>query len=316
MPKLAPSMLCGMSDIGPRPVFTGLSAFPLTPVVADRIDLDAYARIVAHLRDAVVDSITALGSTGLYAYFTREERSAVIRTTVQHAGDIPVIAGVGALRARDVRQHIEDAQEAGVAGVLLAPVSYHPLTRDEVYALYGDATRDLSVPLVVYDNPTVTRFTFDDDLYAAIAALPGVASIKIPGVPAGADAAAHRVAEVRARIPTHVTIGVSGDAHAARGMQAGCDAWYSVIAGTVPQTARTISDPAGRGDHDAAERASDRLSPLWELFAAHGGSLRVVAALAELCGLTTAPTLPRPLLGLDPVARAEVAQVAEALGLV
>ena len=297
-------------------MFTGLSAFPLTPVVDDRIDLEACARIVAHLRDAGADSITALGSTGLYAYFTREERSAVIRTTVQHAGEVPVIAGVGALSTRDVRQHIDDAQQAGAAGVLLAPMSYHPLTRDEVYALYEDAARDLSVPLAVYDNPTVTGVTFDDDLYAAIAALPGVASIKIPGVPTGADAAVRRVAEIRARIPAHVTIGVSGDAHAARGLQAGCDAWYSVIAGTVPQTARTICDPAQQGDHDAAERASDRLSPLWDLFAAHGGSLRVVAALAELRGLTTAPTLPRPLLGLDPVARAEVAQVAEALGLV
>lgn len=309
-------MLCGMSEIGPRPVLTGLSAFPLTPVVADRIDLDTYARIVAHLRDAEADSITALGSTGLYAYFTREERSAVIRATVQHAGDTPVIAGVGALRTRDVRRCIDDAQEAGVAGVLLAPMSYHPLTRDEVYALYEDVTRDLSVPLAVYDNPTVTRFTFDDDLYAAIAALPGVASIKIPGVPSGPEAAARRVEEIRARIPDHVTIGVSGDAHAARGLIAGCDAWYSVIAGTVPQAARTIFDPAQRGDHDAAQRASDRLSPLWGLFAAHGGSLRVVAALAELRGLTTAPTLPKPLLGLDPVARAEVARVAEALDLV
>src|SRR5699024_6865038 len=143
--------------------------------------------------------------TGLYAYFTREERSAVIRTTVQHAGEVPVIAGVGALSTRDVRQHIDDAQQAGAAGVLLAPMSYHPLTRDEVYALYEDAARDLSVPLAVYDNPTVTGVTFDDDLYAAIAALPGVASIKIPGVPTGADAAVRRVAEIRARIPAHVT---------------------------------------------------------------------------------------------------------------
>jgi 4-hydroxy-tetrahydrodipicolinate synthase len=297
-------------------MFTGLSAFPLTPVTDDRADLAACARITAHVRDAGVDSITVLGSTGLYAYVSREERRDVTRTAVRHAGDTPVIAGVGALRTRDVRWHVEDAQEAGAAGVLLAPMSYHPLTRDEVYALYEDVTRDLSVPLAVYDNPTVTRFTFDDDLYAAIAALPGVASIKIPGVPAGAEAAARRVEEIRARIPGHVTIGVSGDAHAARGLIAGCDAWYSVIAGTVPQAARTISDPAGRGDHEAAQRASGRLSPLWDLFAAHGGSLRVVAALAELRRLTTAPTLPRPLLGLDPVARAQVAQVAEALDLV
>ena len=296
-------------------MFTGLSAFPPTPVVDDRVDLDSYARLIAHVSEAGVDSITALGSAGLYPYFTREERRAVARTAVQHAGDTPVIVGVGALRTRDVRQHVADAQEAGAAGVLLAPMSYHPLTRDDVYALFEDVAGDLSVPLAVYDNPTVTRFTFDDDLYAAVAALPGVGSIKIPGVPAGAEEAAARVNQIRARIPGHVTVGVSGDAHAARGLLASCDAWYSVIGGTIPQTARTVSDPARKGDHEAALAASQRLSPLWDLFAAHGGSLRVVAALAESLGLATAPVLPRPLLPLDPAARAEVDRVADALSL-
>ncbi|MEU5924377.1 hypothetical protein ABZ817_12070 [Streptomyces antimycoticus] len=70
-----------------------------------------------------------------------------------------MIVGIGALRTRHVLEAAEDAQSAGAAGVLLAPVSYQPLTDDEVFGLFEDVTAGLSVPLVVYDNPRTTRFT-------------------------------------------------------------------------------------------------------------------------------------------------------------
>ncbi|MBP6684835.1 MAG: dihydrodipicolinate synthase family protein, partial [Leucobacter sp.] len=57
--------------------FTGLSAFPLTPVTDDGIDEGSYTGIIERIAAAGVDSICALGSTGAYAYLTRAERSRV-----------------------------------------------------------------------------------------------------------------------------------------------------------------------------------------------------------------------------------------------
>lgn len=113
-------------------MFTGLSAFPLTPLVDDRVDEVAFAGLVDRLVSAGVDSITALGSTGSYAYLSREERALVTRIAVDHARLVPVIVGIGALRTSHVLEHLEDAQTAGAAGVLLAPMSYQPLTEDDV----------------------------------------------------------------------------------------------------------------------------------------------------------------------------------------
>lgn len=48
-------------------LFTGLSAFPLTPLTDDAVDQRAFAGLVRRLAAARVDSITALGSTGSYA---------------------------------------------------------------------------------------------------------------------------------------------------------------------------------------------------------------------------------------------------------
>ncbi len=225
-----------------------------------------------------------------------------------------MVAGVGALATRDVLRHAEDAQRAGVAGVLLAPMSYQPLMHDDVLGLYRDVTAELSVPLVVYDNPGTTHFTFTDELYAQVAGLPRVASIKIPGVPADGAAAARRIQTLRKLLPAHVTVGVSGDAFAATGLNADCDAWYSVVGGTLPEPALRITRAARAGDAAAAAELSAQLQPLWDLFARHG-SLRVVADIAEQLGLAGHPCLPMPILGLRDEDRARVRHVIEQLDL-
>jgi 4-hydroxy-tetrahydrodipicolinate synthase len=291
-----------------------LSAFPLTPLAGDAVDETAFAGLVQRLAAARVDSITALGSTGSYAYLSAEERGRVARLAVEHAGDIPVFVGIGALRTSQVLTHLEHAQQAGASAVLLAPVSYQPLTDDDVVGLFDTVTAHSSVPVIVYDNPGTTHFTFSAELYGRIAELPGIASIKIPGVPTDPQAARARVSAIRAVVPEHVRIGVSGDAAAATGLVAGCDAWYSVLAGTLPAPALRITRAAREGRAAEAAAESERLAPLWRLFAEHG-SLRVVAAIAEQEGLVPGACLPLPLRGLDGRQRARLAGVLGDLGL-
>lgn len=278
-------------------MFSGLSAFPLTPLNESGIDEAAFARLVERLADAGVDSIAALGSTGSYAYLTQAERMRVAQLAVEHAGDVPVMIGIGALRTRDVLKLAEDAQKAGASAVLLAPVSYQKLTEEEVFGLYEAVTRTLSVPLCVYDNPATTQFVFSDELHGRIAQLPLVHSFKIPPVPADPSAARARVERLRALIPPHVTIGVSGDWAGAAGLNAGCDVWYSVIGGLFPKTALAIARAALAGDVQVATQLSERLEPLWALFRQHG-SLRVIATAAELRELVGSPSLPLPIKAL------------------
>lgn len=293
--------------------FTGLSAFALTPLLDDRLDEAAYITIIEKLRAAGVDSIGALGSTGCYPYFSRSERASVLRLATEYSGAVPVIAGIGALRQRDVLWLAEDAQKAGVSAVLLAPVSYHPLTEDEVFDLFAAVTRELSVPLCIYNNPSATHFTFSDELLARIAQLPNIGSIKIP--PLAAELAPERINALRAHIPAEIRLGISGDATAVEALNAGCSVWYSVFGGLFPQAALAISRAAMAGDVAQARQHTAALQPLWDLFKRYGGSLRVIATAAELLGVVKAPCLPAPLQTLQGDARREIAQVIEQLRL-
>jgi 4-hydroxy-tetrahydrodipicolinate synthase len=296
-------------------VFTGLSAFPLTPLANDELDEPAFVALIQRLVRAGVDSITALGSTGSYAYLTEDERSRVAALAVEYADTTPVFVGIGALRTAQVLRNAANAESVGASALLLAPMTYQPLTENDVFELFRTVTEHTTLPVIVYDNPGTTHFTFTTELYARIAALPGIASIKIPGVPLDPTGARARVDEIRAVIPAHVTIGVSGDAYAAAGLAAGCDAWYSVIGGTLPTPAMRITRAVQNGRVDVASDESRRLQPLWDLFAEFGGSNRVIAAAAEELGLASPGSLPLPIQGLTDEQRTRVVAVIDELGL-
>jgi 4-hydroxy-tetrahydrodipicolinate synthase len=296
-------------------MFSGLSAFPITPMNENGINEAEYAALVQRLAAAGVDAIGALGSTGAYAYLSREERARAARLAVEHAGSVPVMVAIGALRTRDVLALADDAQRAGVSALLLAPVSYHSLNADEVYQLFATVARHVSLPVCVYDNPGTSRFEFSDALHGRIAQLPNIRSIKIPGVPADPAAAAERVARLRALVPAGVSIGVSGDKYGATGLGARCEVWYSVIGGLFPQTTLAITRAAQAGNAQEAARLSARLKPLWELFGKYNGSLRVIAAAAGLMGLAQQPCLPLPLQAIDGADRDYLASLIDTLEL-
>jgi 4-hydroxy-tetrahydrodipicolinate synthase len=295
-------------------MFTGVSAFPLTPMNESSIDESAFSKLLSNLVINKVDSIGVLGSTGSYAYLSVPERKRIAEIAIEHAQEIPIIVGIGALRTRDVLTLAEHAQSAGADAVLLAPVSYQKLTDNEVFGLYETVTRSLSIPLCVYDNPSTTHFEFNHELHARIAQLPHVGSIKLPPLPTDPQIAKVKVEQLRSLIPSHVTIGISGDVYALNGLQAGCDAWYSVIAGLFPLAAQEILGAFKTQGVDEATRLNKRLEPLWAMFKQYG-SLRVLATAAALLGFVAEPCLPLPIEALDSESRTKLGRILKEIEL-
>lgn len=288
-------------------MFTGLSAFPLTPVTTSGVDEKGFSHILSRLTEAQVDSMGILGSTGSYAYLTREQRKRIAILATQHAGEIPVMVCVGAVSTEAILHLSDDAQAAGANALLLPAVCYQPLRDEEVFALFETVTRHASVPVCIYDNPGTTHFTFTDELHGRLSSLEGVRSVKLPGVPDSPTAARERVEGLRQYLRPDVTIGISGDAYAGLGLNAGCEVWYSVSGGLFPVMAKQITDAAAANDHERVTALTTRLEPLWALFRKHGGSIRVIAAAAGVLGLTDTDCLPRPL---QPLSAGDIADIA------
>ncbi len=288
-------------------LFTGLSAFPLTPADHDGIvDTAAIGVLVERLVAADVDSIGLLGSTGIYAYLDRIQRGRAVAAAVEAAaGRVPLIVGIGALRTSWAVELTCDAERAGASGVLLAPMSYVALTDSEVETHYRAVAGSTALPLCIYNNPGTTNFSFSDALICEIAAIPGIAAVKMP-LPADGDYAGE-LPRLRASTPETFAIGYSGDWGAAPSLLAGGDAWYSVVAGLLPEPSLQLTRAAQNGDADEVAGIDAKFAPLWALFKMHG-SLRVMYAVAERLSLLIGdPPLPVMRIGADGVAAVEAA---------
>lgn len=288
-------------------LFTGLSAFPLTPADPNGIvDTTAIGVLVERLVAAGVDSIGLLGSTGIYAYLDRIQRGRAVAAAVEATGGrVPLVVGIGALRTSWAIQLAVDAERAGVCGLLLAPMSYATLTDNEAAAHYRAVAGATALPLCIYNNPGTTNFSFSDALICELAAMPGIAGIKMP-LPADDDYAGE-LARLRASTPQKFAIGYSGDWGAAPSLLAGCDAWFSVVAGLLPEPSLRMTRAAQEDDAAEVAAIDAAFAPLWALFKAHG-SLRVMYVVADRLSLSVGdPPLPIMRVSADVMAAVETA---------
>ncbi len=298
--------------------FHGLSAFPLTPADEEGVvDVEALSLLVQRLDAAEVDSIGLLGSTGSYAYLSRDERLRAVKAAVEclKGKSRQLIVGVGTFRTSEAVALAKDAEAAGADALLLAPVSYTPLTQEEAYHHFAAVAGATSLPLCIYNNPSTTHFTFSDELLVRLAYIPHILAVKMP---LAADMEFKPELErLRPRLGDNFSIGYSGDWGCADAVLQGADTWYSVIAGLLPVPSLRLLRAAQAGDSTEVQRISAYFEPLWSLFKEFG-SYRVVYAAANLLSLThRQPPLPVMPLSVSDCARVEeaLAKLAELDGL-
>jgi 4-hydroxy-tetrahydrodipicolinate synthase len=294
-------------------LFQGLSAFPITPADASgKVDTEALKRLLSPLVTAQVDSIGLLGSTGTYPFLTRaERRRATDAALAETNGKVPVLVGVGALRTDDAVALAQDAKAAGATAGLLAPVSYTPLTDDEVFEHFSTVVSESRLPTVIYDNFGTTHFRFSPELVGRIAHIPGVVAVK--STAPQPDLVADHLKQLRDTVPPGFSVGYAGDWNSTAALIAGGDAWYCVAAGLFPKSCLAIVRAVQAGDAAEAMRLDAAMQPLWSLFKDYS-SLRVMYAAADIMGLTDAKP-PRPVLPLPDAAQDKVAKVLRELKL-
>ena len=292
-------------------LFQGVSAFPITPADADGVvDAEGVARLVRHLQDAGVGSIGLLGSTGTYVYLSRDERRRAVRAAVDAVGGrTPLLVGIGALRTDEVQALARDAEAEGADALLLAPVSYTPLTEDEVFEHFAAVAAATRLPICVYDNPTTTHFAFTAGLLDRLSDIETIKAVKSPLPSKGSIT--EDLAAWRARPAGRLSVGYSGDWGMAEALLAGADAFYSVLAGFLPRLALAMETAASAGNRDEVSRLNTNLGPIWALFRELGG-LRVAYAAVNELGLCRAE-LPRPILPVSEHHRREIAKALAAL---
>lgn len=157
--------------------FSGVFPYLVSPVDEHgQVKEAVLTRLVNDLIDAGVHGLTALGSTGEFAYLNREQRHRIVEVVV-HATRrrVPVVAGVAATTILDAVEQVKAYDALGVDGILAILEVYFPVAEDGVVAYFTAVANSTELPIVLYTNP---QFQRSDLSLAAIERLTRVENIR------------------------------------------------------------------------------------------------------------------------------------------
>jgi 4-hydroxy-tetrahydrodipicolinate synthase len=160
--------------------FHGVFPYLVSPIdAAGNIRASVLARLCDDLIASGVHGLTPLGSTGEFAYLNSEQRTSVVRTTIEAAQKrVPVVAGVVSTSTADAVAQAKAYQKLGADGILAILEAYFPLADAQVESYFRAIAHAVDVPVVIYTNPQFQRSDLTLDVIARLAAHPRIGYIK------------------------------------------------------------------------------------------------------------------------------------------
>ena len=160
--------------------FQGVFPYLVSPIDAQgRILTDVLGRLVSDLIKAGVHGLTPLGSTGEFAYLSREQRATVVQGTIEAAAKrVPVIAGVASTSTADAVDQAKNYQKLGADGILAILEAYFPLHDAQIESYFRAIADAVDIPVVLYTNPQFQRSDLTLDVIARLSSHPRIRYIK------------------------------------------------------------------------------------------------------------------------------------------
>ena len=160
--------------------FEGIYPPVITPYNDDySINFEHFSQIIESLLSAGVDGLIIGGTTGEYHVQTVEERTESIRIAKSViAGQVPMIAGIGAIRTEDCIQLGQMARDHGADAILMNAPYYAVPTQSELaeHALAIDHA--VNLPIMLYNYPGRTGTIMEREFFDRISKSSNFSAIK------------------------------------------------------------------------------------------------------------------------------------------
>ena len=167
------------------PYFLPYSVAMITPYTpGDEVDEAGIRRMVEYYREQQVPALLVSGSTGEQHSLTVDERASLYRTVKKAAGDLPLYAGVAAIRTRDAVRLAKEAEQAGYAAIMLGFPPYVRPNQEEAVQYVQAVCAAVSLPVMLYNNPLRTGFNLEPEtLIRLVEQQPQIIALKEAGSP-------------------------------------------------------------------------------------------------------------------------------------
>lgn len=288
--------------------FHGVFPYLVSPIDAHgEVKAEVLARLCDDLIAKGVHGLTPLGSTGEFAYLSREQRRRVVEGVVQAAkGRVPVVAGVASTTIADAVSQARDYAKLGVDGILAILEAYFPIPDDGVYEYFRAIAESVPLPVVLYTNPNFQRSDLSLPVIEKLSRIPNVGYIK------DASSNTGRLLSILERVEGRMQVFAASAHILACVMLIGGVGWMAGPACVAPRQSVELYELCRRKDWVGA---MERQRPLWRLnqaFAKHNLAACIKGGLA-LQGYDVGAPLP-PQAPLSPEGIEEVRHALAAIG--
>ena len=275
------------------PNFRGSYTVMVTPFTEDgaAVDEEALRQFVNWQIDSGAHGLIPLGSTGEFLSQTCNERTRVAEIVINEAkGRVPVLVGTASEWTDESIQYSKDAERLGADGVMIVPPYYASPTEDELFEHYRRIADAISIPIMVYNNPSTSNVDIKPHLLARLSEIDNVSYVKESSGDVG------RVSEIRNLCGNRLT--VFAGYFPFESFAAGAQGYVSVCSNIAPKmSADLFTLTVDDGNLADARALNLKLLPL---FQALSGDLYVSATKAALnlmghrVGFPRPPRLPLP----------------------
>jgi dihydrodipicolinate synthase/N-acetylneuraminate lyase len=242
-------------------LFAGVLPAVMTP-------FDAGLAIDDSELSATVDWLIAAGASGLVATGTMGEAGALSEAEREHVaelvvgtagGRVPTIVGVSSDTPDRAARLARAAQRAGARGLMCTPPTSYRADDREIVAYYTAVAAATDLPLMAYNNPSVTHNDMSPRLIAELGGLDTVSAVK------ETSGDCRRIAEILELTDGAMEVLVGGDDWALEGAAAGATGWVSGCGVVAPVESVALFDACLAGSFDRARHIYRYLLPLARL---------------------------------------------------
>lgn len=260
-----------------KTVFTGAATAIVTPFKDNKIDYDAFARLVEWQIQSGINGIVVAGTTGEGSTLTDDEHKSIIDFCVEKVnGRVPVIAGTGSNDTAYALSLSKFAAKAGADALLLVTPYYNKATQQGLIDSFLAVADNVDKPCILYNVPSRTGCNILPQTVAKLSAHENITGIK------EASGDISQVAKIAAECGDNIDIYSGNDDQIVPVLSLGGKGVISVLSNLCPKETAKICSDYFSGNIKESLKAQLDLLPLTEALFCEVNPIPVKCAMAKM----------------------------------
>jgi 4-hydroxy-tetrahydrodipicolinate synthase len=160
-------------------MFKGSNVALITPFNNNKLDVDAYIKLINFQISNGTNGLIPAGTTGESPTLSHDEHQKVIELCIQESkGKNPVIAGTGSNSTEEAISLTTHAEKVGANAALIVTPYYNKPTQEGLYQHYKAINDKCGIPILIYNIPGRSVIDMSVDTMARLFELKNIIGVK------------------------------------------------------------------------------------------------------------------------------------------